>query len=399
MRIVLPYCPDVPHGFYWDFFQGLSDAIEARGDEAVRFPFAKAGSHDAGEFSAFYRLLGQGCDLLVDLCCWGYGLTRIGVQQAGAPPLPVLDALDIPYVGMLFDQPYFQPINAVVARRLFATFPDLGHREQAEFVFPGFALAGDAFVPPAVRPANARFALDWRERDIDVLYVGNLDPAALARPWRGGALEALGEAVAQMVHAQPERPFLRGVAEVLERQAVRPAPQELADLVRMMELYVRSSFRRDVVLALARSGLRIRVVGRGWDTIALPESAERVAPIAYEQIFRLAGRSRICVDASTYLSGANDRVFNYALNGAVCATNATGYLQPAMGEEEWLYFYSLRELDALAERLHALLADPRRLRETGECAQRAVLARHTWRERLETILATCSSSSPSPRVP
>jgi len=32
-------------------------------------------------------------------------------------------------------------------------------------------------------------------------------------------------------------------------------------------------------------------------------------------------------------------------------------------------------------------------------AQRAVLARHTWRERLETILATCSSSSPSPRVP
>jgi len=203
------------------------------------------------------------------------------------------------------------------------------------------------------------------------------------------------------VQSESVRPptYAQTLTEALERQAARPAPQELADLVRMMELYVRSSFRRDVVLALARSGLRIRVVGRGWDTIALPESAERVAPIAYEQIFRLAGRSRICVDASTYLSGANDRVFNYALNGAVCATNATGYLQPAMGEEEWLYFYSLRELDALAERLHALLADPRRLRETGECAQRAVLARHTWRERLETILATCSSSSPSPRVP
>lgn len=49
MRIVLPYCLDVPHGFYWDFLHGLTDAIEERGGQAVRFPFAKVGAHPGEE--------------------------------------------------------------------------------------------------------------------------------------------------------------------------------------------------------------------------------------------------------------------------------------------------------------------------------------------------------------
>jgi hypothetical protein len=389
MRIVLPFCRDVPHGFYWDFLQGLSDAIVARGDEAVRFPMAKIGAHDAGETTALYRQLERGCDLFLDLCCWGYGLTRLGVPQGAAPPKPLLDAFGIRYVGMLFDQPYFQPINVVCAERLFATFPDLGHREQAQFVFPELALAGHAFAPPAVRALNARPAA---ARDIDVLYFGNLDLAALAHPWKGSVLEDVGEAVAAIVQERPERPFHLGVAEVLRERGARVSPQETADLVRMMELYVRSRFRHDAVVALARAGIRLTVVGRGWDGIALPGNVERLAPLAYAELFSLAGRSRICIDASTYLSGANDRVFNYALNGAVCFTNATGYLQPAMGKEEWLCFYSMRELDALAERVRELLASPRRLRETGERARRAVLASHTWRNRLDGISAICSAT-------
>ena len=393
MRIVLPFCTGVPHGFYGDFFHGLSEAIRERGDEAVRFPIADAGTHSVAETTALYRELEGGCDLFLDLCSWGYGLTRMGVPQPDAPPRPLLDAFGIRYVGMLFDQPYFQPINVVVARQLYATFPDLGHREQAEFVFPDLALAGHVFAPPAARAVNARPA----ERDIDVLYFGNLDLEQLSHPWKSGPLAAAGEAVAQIVAEQPERPFHIAVREVMREQRRAASAAEVAELVRAMELFVRTKFRQDAVLALARAGLRLTVVGRGWDRIALPENAKRLAPLAYEDMFKLAGRSRICLDASTYLSGANDRVFNYALNGAVCFTNAAGYL----GREDWLRFYSMRELDALAESVRALLGKPKELREVGEHAKQAVLSRHTWRDRLETILAaTCPSSSrPAPRAP
>jgi len=397
MRIVLPFCPGVPHGFYRDFFEGLSEAIRERGDEAARFPIADVGTHGVEESTALYRELERGCDLFLDLCCWGHGLTRFGVQQPSAPPRPILDALGVPYVGMLFDQPYFQPINGVCAQRLFATFPDLGHREQVRLVFPDLALAGDAFAPPAVRPENAFPASDWSQRDIDLLYVGNLDLNALRRPWQGTPSEPVCEAVAQLVREQPERPFHLGMMEILRRRSVPASLQEIGHLVGMLELFVRASFRHDVVVALARAGIRLLVVGRGWEGVALPGNARCVPPVAYEQIFRLAGRSRVCVDASTYLSGANDRVFNYALNGAVCFTNAAGYLRSAMGNDEWLGFYSMQDLAALAEEVRALLAEPRRLREMGEAGKRAVLARHTWRERLQTILTATSLSSPPPR--
>lgn len=391
MRIVLPYCRDVPHGFYWDFLEGVGEAIAERGDEAVRFPMAKIGEHDAEEMAALVRELERGCDLFVDLCSWGYGLTRMGVPRASAPPTPLLDVFAVTYVGMLFDQPYFQPINVVCAKRLFASFPDLGHREQAQLVFPDLALSGHAFAPPAVREVNDR---GRAERGIDVLYFGNLDLAALARPWIGGPNEAVCEMVAGIVAEQPERPFHLAVKEALQGNST---VQRVAEVVRALESYVRSKFRHDVVAALARAGTRMLVVGRGWESVALPANVERRAPLAYEEMFRLAGQSRICIDASTYLNGANDRVFNYALNGAVCFTNATGYL----GKEDWLRFYSMRELDALAADVRALLAEPRRLRETGQHARQAVLARHRWRDRLETILAATSppSSSPPRRAP
>src|SRR5678816_3847679 len=88
MRIVLPYCRDVPHGFYWDFLDGLSEAIRERGAEAVRFPFAQIGKHDAQEMASLYREVERGCDLFLDLCCWGYGLTTVSYTHLRAHETP-----------------------------------------------------------------------------------------------------------------------------------------------------------------------------------------------------------------------------------------------------------------------------------------------------------------------
>jgi spore maturation protein CgeB len=59
----------------------------------------------------------------------------------------------------------------------------------------------------------------------------------------------------------------------------------------------------------------------------------------------------------------------------------------------------MRELDTLAENVRALLGKPKELREMGERAKQAVLSRHTWRDRLETVLAATSLSSPRVRAP
>jgi len=146
---------------------------------------------------------------------------------------------------------------------------------------------------------------------------------------------------------------------------------------------------------MTEAGPRMTVVGRGWETAKLPDSVEQLPPTSYDGISRIAGRAKICLDASIYLDGANDRVFKYAVNRAVCFTNAAGYLRRAFCDRGDIRFYSMRNLTDLGEKAKSLLAAPRALREAGESARQTVLAAHTWRQRVESILSVLRRSSAS----
>jgi hypothetical protein len=130
----------------------------------------------------------------------------------------------------------------------------------------------------------------------------------------------------------------------------------------------------------------MRVVGKGWDRLGLPANVEFGSPTDYDGLFRLASQAKICLDASTYLDGANDRVFSYALNGAVCFTNADGWLRPALAGNDGVRFYSMGSLNELGDQVRSLLARPDELREAGSRARQVVLASHTWRPRVESML-------------
>ena len=158
----------------------------------------------------------------------------------------------------------------------------------------------------------------------------------MRRPWReepaqpgpGPSDAAVRDAITDAVLADPERSLHLSVREAVGRLGALPPDSYLYHHLRVVEWHLRATFRHDAVAALARSGVRMRVVGSGWDTVDLPANTVRTPSLDYEGLFRLAGQAKICLDASTYLDGANDRVFNYAMNGAVCFTNAAGYLGP-----------------------------------------------------------------------
>jgi hypothetical protein len=156
----------------------------------------------------------------------------------------------------------------------------------------------------------------------------------------------------------------------------------------LVENHMRHVFRHAAVAALADSGVRMCVVGKGWDGISFGANVELIPETDYEGIFRLASQAKICVDASTYFNGVNDRVFSYAVNGAVCFTNASGYLRGAFEGNPGICFYSLRERSELGGQIKSLLSRPRALREAGQSAKEAVLTDHTWRNRVSHILSS-----------
>ena len=91
--------------------------------------------------------------------------------------------------------------------------------------------------------------------------------------------------------------------------------------------------------AAARSGAAIRVVGDGWNAVELPANVTALPLAPYADMLELAGHSRICLDASSYPDGANDRIFNYALNRAVCITNSRNWIEQCFVPEQGVHFY------------------------------------------------------------
>ncbi len=388
--------------FYQDYHQGLIEALRASGHDPVPFSFQAHGEPRQEEAEALFKLLDRGnFSAAIDVCCCGYGLTQITLDMTNGASETIFDAFGIPYVGMVCDQPYNQAINGIVTLRRYGAYPDRGHSAQVGLAFPGFKLTGEIFVPPAVRTQNDRSAAKWTDRNIDVLYVGNLETLALERYWNdpGSVLwnknfdPVFCNALADASLAEPERGLHIHVQTVLAKLGARVPGFDFGLQMRGVEAYLRYLLRRDAVVALARSGVRMRVVGKGWDSASLPANVEIGEATGYEGLFRLAGQAKICLDASTYVDGANDRVFSYTLSRAVCFTNAAGYLRSAFGEDEGVCFYSMKNLPELCDQVKTLISRPEALRVAGERAREIVVSSHTWRNRVGDLLGSIRPKS------
>jgi hypothetical protein len=398
MRILLPLLHTWRENtFYQDFHQGLSEALRSFGHEPVQFAFHTLGEPRQDEAEKLFQLLDHGnFSAVIDVCCWAYGLSQITLRMTNGASQTIFDAFGIPCIGLLCDQPYNQALNGIVASRRYAAYPDLGHSQQVRLAFPDLKLTGEIFVPPAIRPSNDRSSGEWTERNIDVLYVGNLVPLTLDRYWNDpssvlwdkGFDPEFCDALADAALAEPERSLHLNIQTVVDSLGA-PAPGfDFGLQMRGVEAYLRYVFRRDAVVALARSGVRMRVAGKGWDKVSLPSNVEFCEETTYDGFFRLAGQAKICLDASTYLDGANDRVFSYTLSRAVCFTNAAGYLRNAFHDDDGIRFYSMRNLAEFGEQVKELLGRPAVIRAAGEQARETVLSSHTWRNRVDDLLGS-----------
>ncbi len=392
MRILLPYNHGVLPGeetFYSHFHLGLVEATRELGHEAVRFDHADGVIISAAEREALYRLLaGQPCDLAIDLCCWSHSLSQQRAWDGTDTGTPIYDDFDCACVGLLCDHPWFQPLQGMVSANAWAAVPDQNDTTAIGLIYPQLALRGTVFAPPGVRQTVAIRAP--REKSIDVLYAGNLDTSALERPWHDLPDAALHDDLLERVQAHPQMPLHSPLEEICRAHGVAPTPGHLQAVLQKVEYCLRTRLRLEVVRAAAASGVTLTVVGSGWDTMELPPNVAVGPRVGYQAFLDIAAQARICIDASTYRHGANDRLFTYTASGAVCFTNAAGYLAesfaPGSNDGGGLHFYSTLALDALGPEIRRLLDSPARLREDAERARATTLARHTWRQRLDDII-------------
>jgi len=374
--------------YYSNIYAGIIEAARELGHEVLECAFGEPTQATEDERKDLYRmLLDSPCALAIDLCGWGCGLSGLRVWDGSAEGQYIFDATDVAYLGLMLDQPWFQPIPAMHASRLYLGASDRNGAEQVSLVYPDKKVLATLFVPPAARAVNTR-ALPFPERTIDVLYAGNLWPAKLDRYWRGAPGGEVLDCVADAALAAPDVALHRVASDTLRMLGREPVPPLIVDVLMLVDNFIRNRSRLELVRAAASSGTTVHVLGEGWSEVALPDNVV-LHPHSkdYGGLLAMAGMSRICLDSSSYIGGANDRLFNYAVNRAYCVTNASAFPREVFGDDGGVGFYSMSRLDDLGNTLREELAHPGRLAEKGARAAAVALDTQTWRSRLENVLA------------
>lgn len=387
MRLLLLCHANVtPGSFFQDYLSGIARTARELGHDTVSFDYDQIGEVSTPERDALYRLvLNHDFDAVIDPCCWGYALSGARVWDGSSQGEALFDSIDAAYIGLLCDQPYYQPLQGIRSNRLYAAVPDLTHPAQIALTLPALHLSSTCFTPPAARFENDR-SLPSAQRDIDLLYVGNLQRDALDRPWRHSPEAAHCDQLADRALASPDMPLHEVMLDMIREEGLAATPDDMMLWLQRVEYFVRARLRQNAVRAAVASGLRMTIVGAGWEAEGhehWPSSVTMRPPLSYEEFFVLAGRSKMALDASTYLNGANDRIFNLLVNRCLPVTNASGWLANEFAGQG-MRFYSMRHLDDLGDLLRQSLSAS--LADEMDAARHVALERHTWRQRLGTIL-------------
>ena len=388
MHALIPFCTSIAsHTFYQDFIEGLEDALAELGHSSERFEFSEIGALSQSELERFFAWArATRCDLVIDLCCWGFALSRVrswdGVGKAGAT---IFDSLGARYAALMFDQPFFQPVAALISDSLVLCYPDRGHVDLIDSLYPSLRPRAMLFAPPATRPGNNRSPARWRDRNIPLLYAGNLAPDAIEPFWAEAPQRRLYDGVAELIDARPETPLHRSIEEVQRSLDLTLTLEERLEAHRSLEYYLRHRLRHKVLTSLAACGLPIEVYGNGWEAVALPANVHVHPAMNYQVYMGLIGSARTCLDTSTYPDGANDRVVQFAVNGTLFFSNTQSYLREAFGDAA--EFYSPLDLAGAADRIRELLARCGELEERSARLREVALERHLWRQRLESLFA------------
>ena len=323
---------------------------------------------------------------------------NLGFNMELHPGINIWEELGIPCINILMDHPFCYkdaldsaPGNAIVL------CTDRNHMRYLERYYPQIPVIG--FLPHAGKEISVK-KLPISERSIEVLYAGNLSKTFaenitpdLSQFTAFDARKVCAQAYQQLIK-NPSCTTEQALEEQLKAMGMRLSDQELKNLIAQLhfvDLYVVSYYREKTVQILAEQGISIQLYGAGWENCSWihRENVNYGGKIPAEEVVVKMQDAKIVLSTMTWFKdGTHDRVFNGMLQGAVVATDISGFMteqfcgysEKSCGEGE-LIFFELEMLDKLPSQIKTLLAHPDLAQDIADRGYMKTKQFHTWHSR------------------
>lgn len=315
------------------------------------------------------------------------------------------DETGIPVVNMVVDHPlYYQKYEHMIPKNYKQISIDQNHDIYMKRFFPEIPTGG--FMPLGGTELNAGHAimqncqyLPMQNRPINVVFTGNYTPVSILRKHLEGMDQEYQNFYDSILEEVKNNPDCL-VEEVAERR-LKEELGELSDdqlkecMPNMMyvDLAVRFYYRGLAVAALADHGVPIHTFGAGWNLLECrhPENIIQAGSVDSLKCLEVISQAKISLNVMPWFkAGAHDRIFNSMLNGAVCLTDVSSYINANFINGEQIVVYSLEMLrnhpDQIADYVKGLLSNQDLCQKIADAGYRSCVNIHSWQERTKKII-------------
>ena len=144
-----------------------------------------------------------------------------------------------------------------------------------------------------------------------------------------------------------------------------------------------------MIEALLKKGIVVDVYGNGWEEFETEykENLKIHGAIEFKDALYEISESKIVLNVMPLFSdGSHERVFTTMCAKSICFTDRSLYLEECFEDKKELFFYSVNDLEALADQVKAVLRGDYNVEEILENAYRIVMEKHLWQNRADEIL-------------
>ena len=312
-----------------------------------------------------------------------------------AEDIPVWDVLDMPCLNILVDHPlyYFKSLlEAPSNMQLFCV--DRTHVSFVKRYYP--QIKNVYFLPLAGNiDETPESFVPYREKEHDIIFMANyVDPKTINKK-----IDALEEdyrifynSVTDRLLSDTELTIDRAFEDAIFAEFPNASIIETLSAMHGMlfiDLLIRSHFRELIISQIAKSSLKVFIVGKDWDKIrcSRPENITCTGQLSSSQCLSHLKKSRLSLNILPWFKdGAHDRLFTSMLHKIPCISDSSPYIREILTENEDFACFSLKEIDKIPQMISQLLSSPEKLDEIAEKAFKKAFVHHTWQNRASILL-------------
>lgn len=298
---------------------------------------------------------------------------------------------------ILVDHPMYYFRQLSLRRSLLTLFCiDRDHQDFVEQFYPEY---GKVHFLPLAGTILPEQRIPYGERETDVIFAGNYAaPENLIRHIRNmdqESREFYFDIIQEFLN-RPDQPMEQVLISRLKKEFPQINGQELLSCLHSMtfiDLYVRSWFRRNIILSLAEQGIPVLVLGKDWELSGC--SCPQNLILAGQQDSRTClvrmRHAKISVNIMPWFKkGAHDRIFNSMLQGCAVVTDYSDYLEEILQKGQDSMAFTLEHSESVSQNVCWLLEHPREAEAMAEKGYQNASLHHTWKNRACTLLEIIS---------